>query len=95
VLLTPRILRVCTDVIKSRDICCCRHVGGQVITGYTGLVHWELGDVHVWYTTNTKYISINDIMGHTCVAVTAVKEGTRLPFYRFPADPDRKKNPKG
>ena len=31
-------LKFCTDVIKSRDICCCRHVGDQAIPGYTGLV---------------------------------------------------------
>ena len=76
------VLRFCTDVIKSRDICC-RHVGCHAIPGYTGLVHWEPGHVHVWCTTNTKYIGINDIIGHTWVAVSynsraGVQEGTRL-----------------
>ena len=62
-------LRFCTDVINSRDIYCCRHVGCQAIHDYIGLVHWEPGHIHVWCTTNTKYIGINDIKGHTCVAV--------------------------
>ena len=67
-------------------------LGGHTIPGYTGLVHWEPGHVHVWCTTNTKYIGINDIMDHTSFAITAVHEGTRLYlFIVFPADPDRKK----
>ena len=78
-------LRFCTDVIKSRDICCCHHVGGRAIPGYTGLVHWEPGHVHVWCTTDTKYIGINDIMGHTCVAVSYNSRPGRdktIPVYR-------------
>jgi len=39
------------------------------------------------------YIGINDIMGHTCVAVSYNSHAARdktIPFYRFPVDPDRK-----
>jgi len=43
---------------------------GQAIPGYTDLVHWEPGHVHVWCTTNTKYIVISDIVAHICVAVS-------------------------
>jgi len=43
---------------------------GSSYPWYTGLVHWEPEHVHVWCTTNTKYIGINEIIGHACVAVS-------------------------
>jgi len=73
---------------------CSRHAGGQAIPGYTGRIHWEPVHVHVWFTTNTKYSDINNTMGHTCVAVcynSCAGRDKTIPFYRFVADPDRKK----